>query len=571
MDAISGTDPFIMMADGRGWLFSPSGLLDGPLPTLLRAARVADRQPPLPGGGWQSGRDPLAPTRESISPGRRPAVSARGDDVPADRASHRGRDEPHRPVARRAPARDVCRDRSAARRRPRHRGRRLDDDHDRAGGDRGAGEGHRPHPPHQGGRASDPPGGAAVALGLQRALTWRHRQRARRAVRRSERLDPGRQGVHLRRARRPPVRREHRAAGRRRARRASRPPERGRPVGGESRQEAIRDELRRAPRTPRLPIHRAPARSAWASSPTPRCASAARPARSRASSGTTCPPTARRPARASPTTTPGISRPRPGATSGSSSCSSPRPSSERRRGARSMPAPGVSCRRFPAAGGLDLVDAAQPAPDVVDVAEAVRKMGDWVFMSDVCKHCTNAGCLDACPTGALSAPSIRRSCCSPTSVTAAATACRRVRSGCRSRPRRRPRRQMHALLRPSRGRARAGLREVVPDRLDPVRPPRGVGGDRLSPRRRAAFARHRGRLPVRSRRRARRAARRRPGLVLPVDRAARALRLARRTRTLRYRRTSFRRRWPRWPPAYSRAPARSSRSQRQHAAAGSEV
>jgi formate dehydrogenase iron-sulfur subunit len=24
-----------------------------------------------------------------------------------------------------------------------------------------------------------------------------------------------------------------------------------------------------------------------------------------------------------------------------------------------------------------------------------------VFMSDVCKHCTNAGCLDACPTGAL--------------------------------------------------------------------------------------------------------------------------------------------------------------------------
>jgi formate dehydrogenase iron-sulfur subunit len=28
-------------------------------------------------------------------------------------------------------------------------------------------------------------------------------------------------------------------------------------------------------------------------------------------------------------------------------------------------------------------------------------LGDWVFMSDVCKHCTNAGCLDACPTGAL--------------------------------------------------------------------------------------------------------------------------------------------------------------------------
>ena len=33
MDAISGDDPFIMMADGRGWMYSPSGLLDGPLPT----------------------------------------------------------------------------------------------------------------------------------------------------------------------------------------------------------------------------------------------------------------------------------------------------------------------------------------------------------------------------------------------------------------------------------------------------------------------------------------------------------------------------------------------------------
>jgi formate dehydrogenase major subunit len=33
MDAISGDDPFIMMADGRAWLYSPSGLLDAPLPT----------------------------------------------------------------------------------------------------------------------------------------------------------------------------------------------------------------------------------------------------------------------------------------------------------------------------------------------------------------------------------------------------------------------------------------------------------------------------------------------------------------------------------------------------------
>jgi formate dehydrogenase major subunit len=32
-DAIAGDDPFIMQADGRGWLFAPAGVADGPLPT----------------------------------------------------------------------------------------------------------------------------------------------------------------------------------------------------------------------------------------------------------------------------------------------------------------------------------------------------------------------------------------------------------------------------------------------------------------------------------------------------------------------------------------------------------
>ena len=31
--ALSGTDAFIMQADGKGWLFAPKGMLDGPLPT----------------------------------------------------------------------------------------------------------------------------------------------------------------------------------------------------------------------------------------------------------------------------------------------------------------------------------------------------------------------------------------------------------------------------------------------------------------------------------------------------------------------------------------------------------
>jgi formate dehydrogenase iron-sulfur subunit len=59
-------------------------------------------------------------------------------------------------------------------------------------------------------------------------------------------------------------------------------------------------------------------------------------------------------------------------------------------------------------GGLPSIPAVNSAADgtgadLVDVALGGGHggLGDWVFMSDVCKHCTNAGCLDACPTGAL--------------------------------------------------------------------------------------------------------------------------------------------------------------------------
>jgi formate dehydrogenase iron-sulfur subunit len=37
----------------------------------------------------------------------------------------------------------------------------------------------------------------------------------------------------------------------------------------------------------------------------------------------------------------------------------------------------------------------------VEMLDAGTQDPSWVFMSDVCKHCTHAGCLDACPTGAL--------------------------------------------------------------------------------------------------------------------------------------------------------------------------
>ncbi len=49
-------------------------------------------------------------------------------------------------------------------------------------------------------------------------------------------------------------------------------------------------------------------------------------------------------------------------------------------------------------GGHDDVDLVAAAEGL---SAAVPQMDRWLFMSDVCKHCTNAGCLDACPTGAL--------------------------------------------------------------------------------------------------------------------------------------------------------------------------
>ena len=68
----------------------------------------------------------------------------------------------------------------------------------------------------------------------------------------------------------------------------------------------------------------------------------------------------------------------------------------------SPPSEGRSRCRRPAHGRRAERRRRRRADHVVPgVAAAVADMDRWVFMSDVCKHCTHAGCLDACPTGAL--------------------------------------------------------------------------------------------------------------------------------------------------------------------------
>lgn len=45
MDALSGTDAFILKADGKGWLYVPKGLVDGPLPTHYEPSESVVRNP----------------------------------------------------------------------------------------------------------------------------------------------------------------------------------------------------------------------------------------------------------------------------------------------------------------------------------------------------------------------------------------------------------------------------------------------------------------------------------------------------------------------------------------------
>ena len=45
LDAHSGTDPFIMKADGKGWIFAPTGLVDGPLPAHYEPAESPVQNP----------------------------------------------------------------------------------------------------------------------------------------------------------------------------------------------------------------------------------------------------------------------------------------------------------------------------------------------------------------------------------------------------------------------------------------------------------------------------------------------------------------------------------------------
>ena len=93
--AIAGDDPFIMQADGKAWLFTPAGLVDGPMP-----AHYEPQESPLPNLFYGQQHNPvrgdhLRPPGPLPAERRRARVRGlpvRDHHLPADRAPHGGRD-----------------------------------------------------------------------------------------------------------------------------------------------------------------------------------------------------------------------------------------------------------------------------------------------------------------------------------------------------------------------------------------------------------------------------------------------------------------------------------------------
>ena len=72
-DAIAGDTPFIMQVDGRGWLFAPSGVVDGPLPTHYEP-HESPVENPLYAQEWNPARQRFdRPGNRSNGPGDRDA------------------------------------------------------------------------------------------------------------------------------------------------------------------------------------------------------------------------------------------------------------------------------------------------------------------------------------------------------------------------------------------------------------------------------------------------------------------------------------------------------------------
>jgi len=74
-EALSGVDPFVMTADGKGWLYVPAGLVDGPLP-----AHYEPQESPVPNPLYHQQRNPM----RQLFPGEHNRYHPSGDEPGAD-------------------------------------------------------------------------------------------------------------------------------------------------------------------------------------------------------------------------------------------------------------------------------------------------------------------------------------------------------------------------------------------------------------------------------------------------------------------------------------------------------
>ena len=489
--------PFIMKPDGLGWLFAPGGVKDGPLPTHYEPVEspvgnlLYPRQTCTPGVRTFEG--PLNRARAHAD-GR---VSRRRHHVPPDRALPERADEPVQRLAQRAPAGDVRRAEPGAGRRARDRARRLAD-------------GAVAARPHRGPRDGDPPDTAPpgrraasihqIGLPFHWAFAGeigrRQRQRPDLAGRRPQREHARGEGVHL------PGRAPAAATAAdpgptvrpstwpTRAPIPDTPP---RPSRRGSSLMAVRELELSALRTVGRPARRTRCRRPGSGSST-RSAASPRPSRTadrllhrhhrlhrlqglRGRLQAVEPDPRRRiptgPATA--TTTPRSCRPRPGGTSSSSSSS---PTTAGPRGRRRRAPPRRHALDVRGAARRGRIDRRGPRPLADDERrlQALRRRPLPARLPDRRDHLQRVR-QRLHPAGYLQRLLVLRRGLP-------------VRRDHPQRPRR-PLAQVHALLRPPARRPGPGLRQGLPDGLDPVRPdrraaPAGRGAGRgAAPTRRA--------------------------------------------------------------------------------------
>lgn len=107
-DALAGDKPFILHADGLGWIWVPTGLNDGPLPAHYEPLESPIRNPIYPSQQTNPAADALTRGKR-VCEFARPTVPARSDYVSADGTSHGRRHVAYAIALGRTPARTLLR------------------------------------------------------------------------------------------------------------------------------------------------------------------------------------------------------------------------------------------------------------------------------------------------------------------------------------------------------------------------------------------------------------------------------------------------------------------------------